>query len=72
MMPDAIGSHILCKLLYSVLITADFYATYEYMTGHEINIEDCKNSKLFDKYEESELMKHIRKYEKRKRRNRRH
>ena len=64
MMPDAISLYILCKLLYSVLITADFYATYEYMTGHEINIEDCKNSKLFDKYEESELMKHIRKYEK--------
>ena len=63
MMPDAISLYILCKLLYSVLITADFYATYEYMTGHEINIEDCKNSKLFDKYEESELMKHIRKYE---------
>lgn len=59
--PDAIGLYILCKLLYSVLIDADFYATYEYMSGKEVPIEE-KKQELFTKYKESELYKSIQEY----------
>lgn len=62
--PDQIGIYILCKLLYSCLVISDFYATYEYMTGNRAPINEEKNKMLFEKYEQSDLMKSIRKYEK--------
>lgn len=60
--PDPLGMYILCKLLYSCIITADFYATYEYMTENEITIDISKDKNLFKNYEESDLIKNIEKY----------
>lgn len=59
-----IPMYILCKLLYSCIITADFYATYDYMTDNEIDFEVERKEKLFEKYKQSELFKNTRKYEK--------
>lgn len=58
-----IDMYILCKLLYSCIITADFYATYDYMSGKEINFEVRKEKELFDNYKKSELINSIRKYQ---------
>ena len=55
-----INMYILCKLLYSCIITADFYATYDYMSGKEIKFEIEKQDKLFEKYENSDLIKKVR------------
>ena len=60
---EEIGLYILCKLLYSCIITADFYATYDYMSGKEVEFKIDKYSDLFDKYEKTDLIKNIRKYE---------
>lgn len=61
---EPIEMYILCKLLYSCIITADFYATYDYMSGQDVDFEIKRKNNLFQKYEESELIKTIRKYEK--------
>lgn len=61
---EPISMYILCKLLYSCIITADFYATYDYMTDSEIEFKVDRNNKLFEKYEQSDLFNTIRKYEK--------
>lgn len=61
--PDPIGLYILCKLLYSCLIIADFYATYEYMTGNAVPIDTEKDNNLFEQYKQSKLIKGIRDYE---------
>ena len=58
-----IEMYILCKLLYSCIITADFYATYDYMSGKKIDFEIKRNEKLFNKYENSKLINNIRKYQ---------
>lgn len=63
--PDGIGLYILCKLLYSCLITSDFYATYEYMTGNTVKVE-IKDPYLFKDYENSILIKNIRDYQEQK------
>ncbi len=60
---NSISLYILCKVLYSCLVSADFYATYEYMTGNTVPIDTDKNDNLFDKYDNSDLIKSIRKYE---------
>ncbi len=60
---DEVGIYILVKLLYSVLISADYYATYEFMSGKEIVFNE-KNINLFENYEESELFKNIQLYKK--------
>ena len=60
--PDPIRLYILCKLLYSCLIIADFYATYEYMTGNAVPVDTEKNNDLFKLYEQSNLVKGIRSY----------
>lgn len=60
---DEISIYILGKLLYSCLVTADFYATYEYMTGNKVCINGNKNDELFDRYKKSELYNNIREYE---------
>ena len=51
---EPIEMYILCKLLYSCIITADFYATYDYMSGQDVDFEIKRNNDLFQKYEESE------------------
>lgn len=61
---EPISMYILCKLLYSCIITADFYATYDYMTDSQIEFKVDRNNKLFEKYEQSDLFNIIRKYEK--------
>ena len=60
---EEIDLYILCKLLYSCIIIADFYATYDFMSGNEVKFEIEKSNKLFEKYEDSDLIKNIRKYE---------
>ena len=60
---EEINLYILCKLLYSCIITADFYATYDYMSSKQVEFEIEKDNKLFNKYEEADLIKNIRKYE---------
>lgn len=62
--PDSIGLYILCKLLYSCMIIADFYATYEYVTGNVVPVDAQKNDDLFKQYEQSKLINGIREYEK--------
>ena len=58
---DNTSNYILNKLLFSILTTVDYYATYEYMSGSKIEIEDKKLS-LFNNYENSELYKLINSY----------
>ena len=60
---EEMNLYILCKLLYSCIITADFYATYEFMSGKQVEFEIEKNENLFKKYKDSDLIKNIRKYE---------
>ena len=61
---EEMNLYILCKLLYSCIITSDFYATYDFMSGKPVRFKIEKNNGLFDKYKNSDLMKNIRKYEK--------
>lgn len=58
---DEISIYILVKLLYSILISCDYYATYEFMSGKEINFKN-KESNLFEQYEKSEVFKIINSY----------
>lgn len=60
---DGVSIYILMKLLYSCLVTADFYATYEYMTQNQVKMNFEKDNSLFKKYENSDLYKTIRRYE---------
>ena len=55
--------YILLKLLYSVLVTADYYATYEYMSGNKVDFAIKKDNELFSKYENGKLYKTIKEYE---------
>ncbi len=61
--PDSVALYILCKTLHSCIITADFYATYEYMTGKKAEVDSKKDNELFDKYKKSDLIEGIRKYQ---------
>lgn len=58
-----IDMYILCKLLYSCIITADFYATYDYMSGKNIEFEIQKDDELFNKYKHSKLIETIREFQ---------
>ena len=62
---NGLEMYILCKMLYSCMISADFYATYDYMIGKKVNFRIDKKNNLFKKYEESKLFKTIKKYERR-------
>lgn len=58
---------ILNKLLYSLIITCDYYATYEYMNSEEIEIDTVKNIEtLIEKYKNTEIYQNIEKYKKHK------
>lgn len=59
---DEVLLYILCELLYSCLVTADFLATSEFMNSQKIDIKRTKNNELFKNYESSELFKAIEKY----------
>lgn len=53
--------YILTKLFYSVLVTCDFAATYEFMNGKEADICDRVDmSDLIERYNNRELIKNIR------------
>ena len=59
------GIYILCKLLYSCMITSDYYATYEYMNdGKKVEFDLPRKMDLFDGYKGSELYQKIRSYQK--------
>ena len=60
---EEINLYILCKLLYSCIITADFYATYDFISEKQVEFEIKKDNELFCKYEQSDLIKNIRKYQ---------
>lgn len=56
---------ILNKLLYCLIITCDYYATYEYMNSEEIEIETVNNiENLIEKYKTTPVYQSIEKYKK--------
>lgn len=56
---------ILNKLLYSLIIACDYYATYEYMNSQEIEIESINNiDDIFEKYKNTPVYQSIEKYKK--------
>lgn len=63
---DGIGLYAYVRLLYSLLVASDYYATTEFMSGIEMyqygNISEIQ--KWIQAYEQSELMKKIRSYQK--------
>lgn len=60
---DGVSLYILTELLYSCMVTADFFATTEFMTKKRFEIKKEKNSELFSKYEKSSLYNKIRDYQ---------
>lgn len=56
------GIYILNKLLFSVLVTSDYYATYEFMNSENVLFEVLKNKELFKKYTSSKLYNDINDY----------
>lgn len=60
-----IAYYILNKMLYSLIVTCDYYATYEYMNSSDIDIEIIKDTdKFIEKYENTEIYQNIEKYRK--------
>lgn len=56
---------ILNKLLYSLIIACDYYATYEYMNSQEVEIEIINNiDDIFEKYKNTPVYQNIQKYKK--------
>lgn len=56
---------ILNKLLYSLIIACDYYATYEYMNSEEIEIETISNiENLIEKYRNTQVYQSIEEYKK--------
>lgn len=62
---DSIGIYIYVKMLYSMLIASDYYATAEFMSGVRIRQTGNLNeiSEWMDIYENTDLMKTIREYQ---------
>ena len=60
---DKIAFYILNKLLFSVMVASDFYATYEYMSGSKVDPKIEKNENLFLNYTNGELYNKIRAYQ---------
>ncbi len=54
------------RLAYSLLVASDYYATSEYMNGHEYDIigDTLSIQEFYDEYSHSNLLKSIREYEK--------
>lgn len=63
---DAIYLYTYCKLIFSLLVACDYYATTEFMNDTEItsfgDIEEIKE--IYDVYKNTNIYKSIRKYEK--------
>lgn len=60
---EIFSMYILVKLLYSTIVTCDFYATYNYMTGKEIDFNYIKESeKYIDKFKNTSIYKGIQCY----------
>lgn len=63
---ECIGIYVYVKMLYSLLVASDYYATAEFMSGLHI----CENGNLneitkwMDIYESTDLMKTVREYQK--------
>lgn len=64
-MENAVYLYTYVRLLYSVLVACDYYATTEYMTGVETkdfgNIKDIRH--IYDIFENSKVNRTVRKYE---------
>ena len=63
---DSIGIYIYVKMLYSMLVASDYYATAEFMSGVRIQESGSLDeiSEWADIYEDTDLMKGIREYQK--------
>lgn len=63
-----IADYIYIKVLYSLLVAADYYATAEFMSGTEVvRFNDLREiEKWKEVYENTDLLKSIRKYQKEK------
>ncbi len=62
---DERNYYILNKLLYTMIVSCDYYATYEYMHGKDVAVRGLpERSVLRQKYENTETVKKIRSYQK--------
>lgn len=59
-----IALYFYCRFVYSLLVSCDYYATTEYMTGYEIKYfgENHQKEKLIQLYENNKLTQLIREY----------
>ena len=58
--------YIYTRLIYSILVASDFYATTDYMNGYKTNIPQINKNDLIKIYNNSKLIKSIRKSEENK------
>lgn len=57
--------YLLAKSLYSLLVSCDYYATYEYQNGHEVEITTIEDSSQYiQKYHQTEVYQAIESYKK--------
>ncbi|WP_236786835.1 CRISPR-associated helicase Cas3' [Anaerococcus ihuae] len=56
--------YIYTRLIYSILVASDFYATTDYMNGYKTNLPQINKNDLIKIYNNSKLIKSIRKSEK--------
>lgn len=56
--------YIYTRLIYSILVAADFYATTDYMNGYKTKLPRIDQNDLIKRYNNSKLIKDIRKSEK--------
>lgn len=56
--------YIYTRLIYSILVASDFYATTDYMNGYKTNLPQINKNDLIKIYNSSKLIKNIRKSEK--------
>ena len=58
--------YIYTRLIYSILVAADFYATTDYMNGYKTKLPKIDKNDLIKIYNDSKLIKNIRKSQKSK------
>lgn len=56
--------YIYTRLIYSILVASDFYATTDYMNGYKTNLPQINKNDLIKIYNSSKLIRNIRKSEK--------
>lgn len=60
---DPLSFYVLIKLFYGLLVTCDFYSTYQYKNKCEVDLKYIKDSDAFNyKYYNSKIYKDIQKY----------